>query len=420
MSPLPLALYRAATDLALPLVDHLLARRLAQGKEDAPRLDERRGIAVRSRPPGFLTWLHGASVGEALSALTLVERLVAHGPVLLTTGTVTSARLVAGRLPAGAQHQYVPVDRKAWVARFLDHWRPDLALWLESELWPNLVQATQARGTPMVLVNGRMSARSFARWQWAPVSIRHLLRAFAVCLAQSEPIAERFRTLGARQVAVPGNLKFAAPPLPVDDAVLVALHRQIGDRPRWIAASTHPGEEAMVAQTHRALAVRFPRLLTIIAPRHPDRGSAIAAALGGGVTRRAAGDGPYGDIYVADTLGELGLFYRLAPVAFVGGSLVPHGGQNPLEPARLGCAVLHGPHMANFTDMLTLLGDALTEVSDPAMLTQVVGTLLSDPTSRAVLGETAQMRADQGAGSLDAVMAALRPFLPATGKHAGA
>jgi 3-deoxy-D-manno-octulosonic-acid transferase len=407
-----LALYRGATRLAGPLVDRYLEKRLAQGKEDPLRFAERRGEASRPRPDGFLTWVHGASVGEAISALPLVRELLARGPVLVTTGTVTSARLMAERLPAGALHQYVPVDRPDWVTRFLAHWRPDLALWLESELWPNLVVATKARGTPMVLVNGRMSARSAARWRWAPGAIRQLLGAFDVCLAQTEDVAARFRELGASRVATPGNLKFAAAPLPADEVELARLRATVGERPCWLAASTHPGEEAMAGRVHQALAPRVPGLLTIVAPRHPARGAEIAAALGGAVRRRTIGELPDGDIYVADTLGELGLLYRLAPVVLIGGSLVPHGGQNPLEPARLGCAVLHGPHMANFADALDLLGDALTPVADEMALAEIVAALLADTQRRAALGEAARSRADQGAGALDAVMLALAPYLP--------
>lgn len=407
-----LTLYRGATRLAGPLVDRYLEQRLAQGKEDPLRIPERRGEASRSRPDGFLTWVHGASVGEAVSALPLVGELARHGPVLVTTGTVTSARLMAARLPEGAVHQYVPVDRPDWVARFLAHWRPDLALWLESELWPNLVLATRARGKPMVLVNARMSARSAARWRWAPGMIRQLLGAFDLCLAQTEEVAARFRDLGAARVATPGNLKFAAAPLPADEVALDALRAAIGDRPRWLAASTHPGEEAIVGQVHRALASRFSGLLTMVAPRHPARGGEIAALLPGRVRQRSDREMPDGDCYVADTLGELGLFYRLAPVVLIGGSLVPHGGQNPLEPARLGCAVLHGPHMANFADALDLLGEALTPVADAAALGEAVAALLGDAGRRARLATLAQARADDGAGALQAVLAALAPYLP--------
>jgi 3-deoxy-D-manno-octulosonic-acid transferase len=407
-----LALYRGATRLVGPLVDRYLDARLARGKEDPQRLGERRGIASRPRPAGFLAWVHAASVGEAVSALSLVDRLIARGSVLLTTGTVTSGQIMSARLPEGALHQYVPVDRPDWVARFLDHWRPDLGLWLESELWPNLVTATAARGTPMVLVNARMSERSASRWRWLPWTIRPLLDAFDLCLAQSEESASRFRALGALRVEAPGNLKFAAPPLPVDEAELARLRAVIGDRPCWLAASTHPGEEALAGRVHEALAARHPRLLTLIAPRHPARGSDIAAALPGRVTRRTAGEGPTGDIYVADTLGELGLFYRVAPVVLIGKSMLEHGGHNPLEPARLGAAVLHGPNMQNFIEAVALLGDALTPIAGEAELVAAVDRLLADPAQCTSLGALSRERATRGGNALDAVMAALTPYLP--------
>jgi 3-deoxy-D-manno-octulosonic-acid transferase len=337
-----LALYRGLTALATPLIHVYLARRRAQGKEDPARFEERRGRATRPRPSGPLIWLHGASVGEAMSVLTLIERLRGERPalsVMLTTGTVTSAALVAERLPTGAFHQYVPVDRPVWVRRFLDHWRPDLALWVESELWPNLVDEVHRRRVPMVLLNGRMSAGSYRRWRRLPGIIAPLLGRFALCLTQDDDQVAHFAGLGAPVVRCVGNLKCASGPLPVDAAALTALHTAVDDRPLWLAASTHDGEETMAADVHRRLAGHR-RLLTIIVPRHATRGPAIAAALGAQglrVARRGAGEplDATTEVYVADTIGELGLFYRLAEIAFVGGSLVPHGGHNPLEPAQL-------------------------------------------------------------------------------------
>ncbi|MGE4218954.1 MAG: 3-deoxy-D-manno-octulosonic acid transferase [Alphaproteobacteria bacterium] len=386
-----LTLYRAATVAALPLIDWYLQRRLQAGKENAGRLDERRGIASAARPDGSLVWLHAASVGEAQSSLALVRLLVDEGRhVLVTTGTVTSGALLAERLPAGAIHQFVPVDRPAWVGRFLDHWRPDLALWIESELWPNLLIEAAARRIPSALVNGRMSARSFARWRMVPGLARNLLGCFGLCLAQTEAQAERFRQLGARNVGYVGNLKFSAAPLPVEDGVLRGLQARLGSRPRWLAASTHPGEEALAAAAHAALRRKYPGLLTMIVPRHPHRGPAIAAelaALGMAVARRSAGEAPAAgtDIYLADTLGELGLFYRLADIAFVGGSMASHGGHNPLEPAQLDCAVLHGPDMANFETVAAELHAAggAQCVDGDATLAEAVGKLLADSDRRA-------------------------------------
>ncbi|MEE8622439.1 MAG: 3-deoxy-D-manno-octulosonic acid transferase [Alphaproteobacteria bacterium] len=417
------ALYRGFATLALPFISCYLVLRRAAGKEDAERFGERLGVAGRARPQGPLVWLHAASVGEALSVLRLIERIIDDYPklrMLVTTGTVTSARLLAERLPARAFHQYVPVDRPAWVRRFLDHWRPDLALWVESEFWPELVGATQARGVAMILVNARMSGRSFARWRRLPGLIRPLLAGFRLCLAQNEGEAGHLRALGAPSVKAPGNLKLAAGPLPVDADELRRLSGMVGDRPIWVAASTHAGEERIAAEVHKMLEPDHRGLLTVIVPRHPSRGPGIAKALGAGgqlIALRSAGQSvaPETDIYVADTLGELGLFYRLCGVAFLGGSLVPHGGQNLLEPARLGCAVIHGPHMGNFRAIVERMraAKASIEVADAPGLAGAVASLLANPEFKARHAKAAQRVAVAKDGVLDAVVRELAPFLDA-------
>lgn len=410
---LPL-LYHALTRPLPPLALLLLNRRCRRGKEDRGRLAERRGIAGEPRPPGPLLWIHAASVGEATAVLGLIERLLATRPaleILVTTGTVASARLLEGRLPARAHHQFVPVDLPGWTARFLDHWRPDLALWVESELWPNLVMATHRRGVPMILVNGRLSARSYARWRWLPGLIQPMLGAFVECLAQDDEQARRLRRLGARNAVAIGDLKAAGAALPVDEAELERLRRQAGARPLWLAASTHSGEEEIAASVHRAVAARHDALLTLLAPRHPARGDAIEAMLkerGLCVTRRSRGEAITGrtDIYLADTMGELGLFYRLAGVAFIGGSLVAKGGHNPFEAARLGCAVLHGPHTANCAAMATALAaaDAAESVADTDELAQAVARLLADPQLRAARAAAGARVAAAGSEVLEIVL----------------
>jgi len=414
------SLYRGLTTVAGPLIGLYLRRRLAAGKEDPARFAERFGHAGAARPPGPLVWLHGASVGEAVSALPLIERLTGKPgvEVLLTTGTVTSARLMAERLPPRARHQYAPVDRPDAVARFLDHWRPDLGLWIESEFWPNLLAASRARGTPCVLVNARISARSFARWRRLPGLIGPLLRGFSLCLAPDSRQAECLRALGADAVRVVGNLKSAAATLPADDQALAVLRAEIGDRPLWLAASTHPGEEAIAAGVHRALAATRPDLLTVIVPRHPERGAEIKALLDErGLTsaRRSRGApiDPAIQVYIADTMGELGVFYRLAPVTFVGGSLVAHGGQNPLEPARLGSAVVVGPRTHNFADFIAAFAaaDALREVADETHLAATVAGLLDDPAAARRLGAAGRAVALAEARVLDRVEAELAPFI---------
>lgn len=416
-------LYRGLTAAAAPLVSLGLRWRERRGKEDGARLGERFGVAAAPRPAGPLMWIHAASVGEANSVLALIERVVRERPglaVLITTGTVTSARLVAPRLPPRALHHYVPVDLPGAVARFLDHWRPDFAVWVESELWPNLVLDTARRGIPMALVNARLSARSRRRWRATPGLARAMLASFAVCLTQDDEQARRFRELGAAAAESVGDLKSAAEELPADPAALAALRRQIGARPCWLAASTHPGEEDAAAAAHRRLARDYPAVLTVVVPRHPVRGESIAARLraaGFAVARRAAGEAvePGTAIYLADTLGELGLFYRAAGIAFIGGSLSGHGGHNPFEAARLGCAILHGPHVENFRAIAEALAKAGASetVADEAALARAVAALLGDEALRARRGAAARRVSEEGRGVLERVLAALAPELAA-------
>lgn len=352
-APLSLTAYRAAATMIAPAAGLVLRARARNGKEDSTRLAERWGHASVPRPPGQLVWVHGASVGECLSVLPLIGALLeTQGrSVLVTSGTVTSAELMRQRLPERAFHQYAPIDSPAAVRRFLDHWRPQAALFVDSELWPNLLATTRTRGTKIALVNGRMSARAYAGWRRAPGSARHVLSCFDTCLAQDEASADRLKQLGAKDVRAVGNLKADAPPDPVDPEKLLIFENAVGARPVLLAASTHPGEDETVLPAHDALRRRFPDLLTIIAPRHPARGADIAMLCGTRpVARRSQSALPLAEtaVYIADTIGELALFYRTAPFAFVGGSLVPHGGQNPLEAARLSRPVMAGPHTENF------------------------------------------------------------------------
>jgi 3-deoxy-D-manno-octulosonic-acid transferase len=415
-----LSLYRGLTTLGAPLIAYYLDRRMARGKEDRARFGERRGVSSLPRPDGQVIWLHAASVGESISMLPVIEALQQrpHTTVLLTTGTVTSAEVMAGRLPPGALHQYVPVDRLPWVRRFLDHWRPDLALWAESEFWPNLLVETAARQIPLILLNGRISDRSFATWRRQSRLIRQLLSGFVLCLGQTPEDAQRLRQLGAANVVCRGNLKFAAPPLPVDPTALADLTAELDGRPRWLAASTHPGEESAAARVHLSLAERFPGLLTIVVPRHPNRGAEIAAeirAMGLTVSRRAEAEpiGPATAILLADTLGELGLFIRVAPIVFMGKSLLGQGGQNPLEPARLGASVLFGPNMDNFNDIAQRMGGGggALKVEDERGLADAVAARLSDDRLVAETGRKAHAFARTEDGVLEAVLAELAPWL---------
>ncbi|MBN9005525.1 MAG: 3-deoxy-D-manno-octulosonic acid transferase [Rhizobiales bacterium] len=417
--PATLRLYRRMSAVAGPLTPALVKRRLKQGKEDPARIDERRGIARQARPAGPLVWIHGASVGEVLAAAALIERLRALNiRILLTSGTVTSASVVAKRFPPDIIHQYLPYDSPRFVARFLDHWQPSLALFIESDLWPNLILAGAARRLPMVVINGRMSQRSFPRWQKLQGTIAALLGRFDICLVQSDTDAERFSALGSRNVIVTGNLKLDVQAPPADDARLERLMSVTRGRPVVVAASTHPGEEEMLLHAHQTLAPYFPSLLTVIVPRHPNRGEAIArtiTASGAQVALRSLEELPTArtDIYVADTMGELGLFYRLAPIVFMGGSLVPHGGQNPIEAIKLDASIVHGPHVFNFTevyDALDIAGGARL-ADDADALVKQLGYLLSNSAACKASVAAAMHVVDRLGGALDRTLVALEPYL---------
>lgn len=419
-------LWRATANLLSPALPAYLRWRARKGKEVSARLAERFGEAV-DRPDGAVLWLHAASVGETISALPLIEALLAADPalhLLITTGTVTSATLLEQRLPAALapriRHRFVPLDVPRWIRRFLDGWQPDAAVFVESELWPNLIATLRRRGVPLALINGRMSERSQRGWQRAPAFARELLGGFRLVLAQSEADRLRFATLGARDPLCWGNLKYAAAPLPAEGGELARMRALLGGRRVLLGASTHPGEEAIIAEAHARLAPRLPGLLTVIVPRHPQRGEAIARELAPhAVPRRAAGQDPGPDtgLYVADTLGELGLFYRLADAAFVGGSLVRHGGQNPLEPARLGCPILFGPHTWNFEEpvaQLLAVGGALRVEpgADPAgALAEAAASVLSSPDRGKNMAASAAAVAAGEAALPSRIAAALLPLL---------
>jgi 3-deoxy-D-manno-octulosonic-acid transferase len=391
---LPLALWAGLTRVSTPALRLMLRRRVARGKEIAERLPEREAIDPTPRPAGRLIWMHAASLGETISILPVLAILAeAPGSILLTTGTVTSQRLLAKRLPEMALagrviHRFVPLDVPGWVARFLDHWRPDAAGFVESEIWPNLLSAAARRGIPLMLVNARLSARSLSRWKMAERTARQVLGFFSAIHPQSARDGERFASLARTPILPPGNLKLAAPPLPVESAILSQLSSQIGG-PVWVAASLHRGEDELILAVHERLAATHPGILTIMVPRHPERGAEMAALEPGALQRSLGAPPPRGGgVWIVDTVGELGLIYRLAPLAFLGGSLVRHGGQNPAEPARLGRAVAVGPHTANFTDTVALLeaGGALTRVADAQALADWVDARLRDPWGTTAMG----------------------------------
>lgn len=411
-----LTFYRLLTSAAEPLAGPVLRGRAKQGKEDAARIAERLGHASLPRPDGALIWLHAASVGESLSILPLIERLRAERPdiaVLVTSGTVTSAALLAQRLPPGALHQFAPVDGPRVARRFLDHWRPDVAVFVESELWPNLLGRAKARGTKLALLSARITEESARGWMRAPGAAKALLGSFDLVMAQDSASEARLTALGARTVGL-ANLKLVGEPLTCDPKQLAALKKAAGKRPIVLAASTHPGEEEMIAS-----ALPWGALL-VIAPRHPERGESVTASLrmmNLATARRSADEPLTADTqaYVADTLGEMGLLFALADVAVMGGSFAPGiGGHNPLEPARLGVPVVSGPHVFNFAEVYEAMVAAGAAIIAPGFeeLSTTLETLVADEARRNAMSRAAQAFAEQGEIALDAAWARLKPLLP--------
>ncbi len=417
-----LKIYRGAMSLLRPLAPLLLKVRERRGKEDPRRKPERLGRATAARPKGVLAWVHAASVGETNAVLPVIEGLCRARPdlsVLLTTGTVTSAGLAERRLPERCLHQYVPLDAPEYAARFLDHWRPDLAVFTESEIWPSLILETSARHIPLALVNARLSHRSRRRWQRNKSMAHPLFNRFDVVLAQNERLAMGFSVLGARNVHSVGNLKIDAPAPPVELGELERLRGALGARPGFVAASTHEGEEDIIAEAHRELSRTFEGFCTIIAPRHPERGTAIADRLrefGLSVAQRSLGTLPNArtDVYVADTIGELGTLYALSPIAFIGGSLVDRGGQNPIEAVHHGVAVLTGPHWQNFRDAYRTLmrHEATIEVEDARSLAAAVTHLLQSPSELARMQAGATQALATLSGALEKTVVTLLGYLP--------
>jgi 3-deoxy-D-manno-octulosonic-acid transferase len=418
---LVLKAYRAGTAALRPAVPLLLNMRGQQGKEDPSRRGERLGFAGQPRPTGQVIWVHAASVGETNAILPLIDSLLEANPhihILLTTGTKTSAEVAAHRLPPRALHQYVPLDVPHYVARFLDHWKPSISIFTESDIWPNLILETADRGIPLVLVNARMSPRSISRWRKYASVGRPLFSRFAAVLSQNSQITRAMKRLGAPNVITAGNLKIDSPPPPVNADLLASLKNAVGQRPLFLAASTHPGEDAVIAAAHSLMRRDIEGLLTIIVPRHPERGGGLAASLGGLGLRtqlRTRSSTPETDteIYVADTIGELGTFYSISPVALVGGSLVEHGGQNPIEAVRLGSCVLTGPFTHNFRDAYAALfreGGAV-EVRSSDDIARQVTLLLADQAAAKRMRQGADLALQSMGGALAKTLGAIQPLL---------
>jgi len=413
--------YSGLTRVMAPVLPIWLKRRALQGKEDLARQGERFGETDKARPAGFLIWMHGASIGEVTMMFPLIDRLLAeyqNAHILVTSGTVTSAKLLAERLPERAFHQYVPLDTPVAVSNFLSHWRPDLALWTESEIWPNLISQTKAAGIPMALVNARMSEKSIQNWFKRRKSAKALFGHFDLILAANEDTANGLSWLLGETYESAGNLKDAAPALPFKQAEYNAIRKKIAGRPVWCAASTHKGEDEIIIDAHREIRKIHKDALLILAPRHPDRRDEIKAMLTGDkFLSRSEGKTPgkTPSVYLFDTIGEMGLAYQLADVTFVCGSLVDGlMGHNPLEPARLNNAILTGAHISSFSDtfMRMFAFDAAQRVLNPDMIAETVNGLFSDADMMRYFQTQALDFAQSRDAVLDYVWDKLSPILP--------
>lgn len=415
---IPLFLYRLGFVIALPFLVGLFFVRRLKGKESKERFCERLGYPKMPRPEGKLIWMHGASVGECLSMMPLINKLLEMDKdmhIMVTSGTVTSADLMAKRLPERAFHQFIPID-SPWGARhFVRHFKADAVLWFESDFWPNLLSSIHAAKIPLILLNGRISDKSFEKWQKHLWFIKPLLRKFSLTLGQSPENARRLQVLGSPAIDCVGNIKYAAPPSPYDVKELDKLLDEIGERPCWCGASTHDNEEEKMAFVHKKVKAQFDNLLTLCVPRHPHRADSIEKMFvkqGLKVARRSRNESitPEIDVYLADTIGEMGLLYRLAPIVFVGGSLIPFGGQNMLEPMSLSRAVVIGPYAFNFKEIVQSAKEmqALLEVKDEGELAATVQLLLSSFAKQEELAQNAYRVATSELAVLDRVYECLK------------
>jgi len=406
--------------IGFPIIELILLLRVKKNKEDFGRLNERRGISILKRPEGELIWVHASSVGESMAALSLIERLVSsenERNVLVTTGTLTSAQLMMDKLPDRAFHQFTPIDRPAFVKRFFKHWKPDLLLIMESEFWPVQINTAKKFEIPIIAVNARLSEKSFLRWRIATSLSSTIFEDLSLVISTNKEQGSRFSKLGAKNVVVSGNLKRSAPKLNVDLNVTRVLSEQIGNRPVWLAASTHIGEDRPVMEVTNRLLDRFPNLLTIVAPRHPNRGKDIAelgSKMGLKVARRSCGEEIVREtqLYIADTLGEMGLFFHISDTVFVAGSLVPVGGHNPIEPAHFDCAIIFGNLMSKNREVADemLSESAAITVHDDKELFNALAHLLSEPEESNRLAQNAKEYANNGYKVLESVSKSITAF----------
>ena len=418
-----LPIYNIATLIIRPFLPAYMRSRIKKGREDWRRKPERYGTPAHPRPEGPLIWMHGASVGETMMALPVIKELLERDPklhILVTSGTVTSAEMLNKRLPDRAFHQYAPVDIPQLVLKFLAHWRPDTCIWLESDLWPNMIRLAKKRGAKMVLLNARLSEKSRKGWAKYPQTAQKIFSCFDLILPADQATASSISQFCGRDIEVFGNLKSIAPPLNVDHDHYMSFKDSIGERPVWCAASTHKGEDEIIIKAHQEILKTHPKALLILVPRHPERADDITRLIEESDLSYQPLNAPIKtktQIMLIDKMGEMGLAYRLSSVVFVAGSLLPTlAGHNPLEPARLNNAVLSGPYVSSFDDLYKNMSSAggvsILNETDAASLATAITLRLSDKTLQKDEAEKAANYVTETDALADQLFDALDAFIP--------
>ena len=380
-----------------PVMRRVLAGRIRKAKENAARAGERLGIATQVRPTGRVVWMHAVGLGEVLALRPLIVGMQQVAPDLnfvITSTARSSADVLGQNLPANTVHQFLPLDGPTYMAKFLDHWQPCLSIWSEQDIWPGAIHDCAARDIPLAYVNGRMDNKSTAKRARLAGLYKKVFGLFDLITVQDEQTAENLSSLGGRDVRVTGSLKPAAEPLSVDVGMLATLQVALEGRKIWVAASTHCEDEAVLIDAQRELVKRDPSWLLILAPRAPARGDEIEGALvqaGLTCTRRSKGGqpDPSHSVWIVDSFGELGLWYRLAAAAFVGGSYGSLGGHNPWEAICLNLLVCHGPNVANFAkdyEVLDYSGASQPLHDDASSVPALVDFVVQSQTTQANVG----------------------------------
>ena len=380
-----------------PVMRRVLAGRICKAKENAARAGERLGIATQVRPTGRVVWMHAVGLGEVLALRPLIVGMQQVAPDLnfvITSTARSSADVLGQNLPANTVHQFLPLDGPTYMAKFLDHWQPCLSIWSEQDIWPGAIHDCAARDIPLAYVNGRMDNKSTAKRARLAGLYKKVFGLFDLITVQDEQTAENLSSLGGRDVRVTGSLKPAAEPLSVDVGMLATLQVALEGRKIWVAASTHCEDEAVLIDAQRELVKRDPSWLLILAPRAPARGDEIEGALvqaGLTCTRRSKGGqpDPSHSVWIVDSFGELGLWYRLAAAAFVGGSYGSLGGHNPWEAICLNLPVCHGPDVANFAkdyEVLDCSGASQPLPDDASSESALVDFVVQSQTTKASVG----------------------------------